>query len=360
MRARRTSSARIGGCRGGITRASTRATAPPQESLRADLRGVRDRWSIRGGARPTTRRRGAGAGSRARTFRSSPASIFPSRRTGAQAATFSELFAEVLHPVPARGRRAAGAGRGSARDADGAVRRVDLHGVERQVVVTRQVPCARVPRRRRGCDTPEGRCAPCHGAGKVRWARGHMVFTKSCARAPGTRPAAVCSAARACDGHGRAGADRGGARCGAGRACGDGARLRDRRARATPDARRRATAISTSTVQVAAAPGVPPRRRRPLLHRCRSAVHEAVLGARVEVPSLEGPVRLRISAGHAGRPAVPAARARRAGAAGGRGDLLVEVRIVLPQIVDERSQGTDREFGGATADVREAVVSHTS
>ena len=36
-------------------------------------------------------------------------------RTGAQAATFGELFAEVLHPVRTGGRRAARAGRRSAR-----------------------------------------------------------------------------------------------------------------------------------------------------------------------------------------------------------------------------------------------------
>ena len=40
-------------------------------------------------------------------------------------------------------------------------------------------------------------------------------------------------------------------------------------------------------------------------------VHEAVLGARIDVPTLEGPVELR-PAGHAGGTAVPDERARRA------------------------------------------------
>jgi curved DNA-binding protein CbpA len=72
---------------------------------------------------------------------------------GPQAATFSELFAEVLHPTPAadRGRAEAGADLHatislSFEDA--------LRGVERQVVVMRQIECGacRVPRRRRSAD----------------------------------------------------------------------------------------------------------------------------------------------------------------------------------------------------------------
>jgi DnaJ-class molecular chaperone len=63
-----------------------------------------------------------------------------------------------------------------------------------------------------------------------------------------------------------------------------------------------------------------------------------VLGARVDVPSLEGPVKLRIPPGtQAGQRfrlrdrGVPAA-------SGGRGDLLIEIRIVLPDVVDERGK----------------------
>ena len=74
-------------------------------------------------------------------------------------------------------------------------------------------------------------------------------------------------------------------------------------------------------------------------------VHEAVLGARVEVPSLEGPVKLRIPPGtQAGQ----RFRLRDRGAptaSRGRGDLLVEVRIVLPGVVDERGKELMREFG---------------
>jgi DnaJ-class molecular chaperone len=80
------------------------------------------------------------------------------------------------------------------------------------------------------------------------------------------------------------------------------------------------------------------------------AVHEAVLGTRIEVPSLDGPVKLRIP------PGTQAAQRFRLrgrgvpGAGGMRGDLIVEVMLVLPQIVDERSKELIREFGRLNSD----------
>jgi molecular chaperone DnaJ len=74
-------------------------------------------------------------------------------------------------------------------------------------------------------------------------------------------------------------------------------------------------------------------------------VHDAVLGARVDVPSLEGPVKLRIPPGtQAGQ----RFRLRDRGVptvSGTRGDLLIEIRIVLPAVVDERGKELMREFG---------------
>jgi len=78
------------------------------------------------------------------------------------------------------------------------------------------------------------------------------------------------------------------------------------------------------------------------------AIHEAVLGARVDVPTLDGRIRLRIPPGTAsgqrlrlrgrGVPPVPGVDAE-------AGDLIVEVQIVLPPIRDERSRELLREFG---------------
>lgn len=264
---------------------------------------------------------------------------FSAAAHGPQAATFTELFAEILHPLAAQG---------GARSEAGA----DLHatlavpfedamrGVERQVVVTRHEECA-------ACAgsghvrTAEARCAHCHGTGKVRWARGHMVFTKSCA---------------ACHGSGRQGTQRCAVCAGHGRqvrseavpvlvppGVEDGNRLRvPERGHAGRHGGRNGDLYVTVHVQ----PHPVFRREGDDLHVVLPiGIHEAVLGARIEVPSLDGPVRLRVPPGtHAGQ------RFRLGGrgvpnAAGSRGDLIVEVRIVLPAVVDERAKDLIREFG---------------
>jgi DnaJ-class molecular chaperone len=70
-----------------------------------------------------------------------------------------------------------------------------------------------------------------------------------------------------------------------------------------------------------------------------------VLGTRIDVPTLDGPVRLRIPPGtQAGRRFRVSGRGVEA-PAGTRGDLVVEVLLVLPQVVDERSKELMREFG---------------
>jgi len=87
------------------------------------------------------------------------------------------------------------------------------------------------------------------------------------------------------------------------------------------------------------------------------AVHEAALGARVEIPSPEGVLRLRVPPGtQSGQRlrlrerGVPSARR------GGRGDLIVEIRLVLPGVLDERSKELLREFARINGeDVRRAL-----
>jgi molecular chaperone DnaJ len=89
---------------------------------------------------------------------------------------------------------------------------------------------------------------------------------------------------------------------------------------------------------------------RPLLMTVNVAVHEAALGARVEIGTLEGAARLRIPPGtQTGQ----RFRLRGQGAPstrnGMRGDLIVEVRIMLPRLLDERSKELLREFGKINA-----------
>lgn len=258
---------------------------------------------------------------------------------GPQAATFTELFAEMLHPQPAAdtGRPQPGA------DIHAAVTvpfEDAMRGGERQVVVTRQDICGAC-RGTGAVRTPEGRCAPCHGSGKVRWARGHMVFTKSCAACDGTgrQRSQRCAA---CTGHGlhvRSEAVSVAIPAGVH----EGTRLR------IPDvghAGRRGARNGDLYVTVHVQPHPVFRRQGDdLCIVLPIGVHDAVLGTRADVPTLDGSVKLRIPPGtQAGQ----RFRLRERGAptaSGGRGDLIVEVRIVLPQVVDERGKELMREFG---------------
>jgi len=85
------------------------------------------------------------------------------------------------------------------------------------------------------------------------------------------------------------------------------------------------------------------------------AVHEAALGARINVPSIDGPLRLRVPPGtQSGQRFRMSERGAPSARDGHRGDLVVEVRLVLPAILDERSKELLREFGRLnSADVRQ-------
>jgi len=258
---------------------------------------------------------------------------------GAQAATFTELFAEVLHPVPGFGavRQEAGADIHATLTIDFAA---SIRGVERQIVVTRQVPCGQC--RGAGHTTVvEARCTQCKGSGAVRWARGHMVFSKPC---PG------------CGGTGRQSVQR----CGACNATGRTVRGEAVAVVVPPgtvdDTQLRIPELGHAgyyggrtgdlyvTVKVHPHP-IFRRQGDTLSCVVPLAVHEAVLGARIDVPTLDGPVKLRIPPGtqNGQRFRIPGRGV--AGQNGGRGDLLVDVSLVLPADMDERSRELMREFG---------------
>ena len=265
---------------------------------------------------------------------------------GTDAATFSELFADVLHPVP--------------QDDGGAEPGADLHaaltvtfeeslrGVDRHVLVTRQVACGVCGGAGR-TRTPEGRCPHCQATGKVRWARGHMVFSKSCAACAGTgrqrfQRCDICSAqgrlmrSEAVTVHVPAGVL-------------DGAHLR------VPErghAGRRGGRSGDLFVDVQVQP-------HPLFTRQGDhlfivvpvAVHEAVLGARIDVPTLDGGVTLRIPPGTQGGQRFRVTGRGAPTPSGARGDLVVEVKLVVPPVADERSKELMREFARLNAhDVR--------
>ena len=270
---------------------------------------------------------------------------------GNQAATFSELFAEALHPLPKadRGEREPGA------DLHASVSisfEESMRGADRHVMVTRQVPCG-------ACGgagqlrTVDSRCPQCQGTGSLRWARGHMVFTKACAGCSGTgrERHQRCGS---CVGHGRVVRSDGvSVRIPPGVVDGTRLRLPQRGHAGTRGGR-----PGDLYVDVQVRPHPVLRREGVDLHMTVPvAVHEAALGSRVELPSFDGPVKLRVPPGTQGGQRFRISGRGAVTVSGGRGDLLVEVKVTLPAILDERSKELMREFARLhQEDVRQELV----
>jgi DnaJ-class molecular chaperone len=90
------------------------------------------------------------------------------------------------------------------------------------------------------------------------------------------------------------------------------------------------------------------------LHTVASiGIHEAALGAKIEVPAPDGMARLRVPPGtQTGQRFRVRGRGAPSPRDGTRGDLVVEVRIMLPRMLDERSKELLREFGRINGDRR--------
>ncbi len=258
---------------------------------------------------------------------------------GAGASTFGDLFADVFR-------------RGFERPNDQVERGADLHarievsfdeairGAERHLMVTHLSTCA-------ACGgsgavrTAEARCLHCGGTGAIRSARGHMIFTRTCPQCGGTGRQRQASCGR-CGGTGvETRTEPILVRVPPGTA--DGARLR---VEGKGNCGRRGGPCGDLyvTVQVLAHP-LFRRDGDDLFLQVPVAVHEAALGTRIDVPTLEGAARLRIPPGTQSGQRF---RLRERGVPtrdGRRGDLVVEVRIVLPRLLDERSKELLREFG---------------
>jgi molecular chaperone DnaJ len=272
--------------------------------------------------------------------------------SGAAAPTFGDLFADVL-----KQRHDSGANGAPARGAD-------LHqslflpfedamrGGQRQLAMTRQDSC-------RACQgtgrlqAAESRCLHCHGVGIVKSARGHMVFSKPCAHCGGTGRQAqtrcpVCGGAQV---EMRAETISIGLPAG----LADGARMR---VAGKGHAGRNGGEAGDLYVTIRVEPHRLFRREGDDLHLLVPiAIHEAALGAKVEVPSLEGHARLRVPPGtQSGQRFRLRERGVPSPRDGRRGDLVVEVRLVLPRLLDERSKELLREFGRLNAeDVRKEM-----
>jgi len=264
---------------------------------------------------------------------------------GTEAPTFGDLFADVFQR--------------EARAAEGTPERgVDLHqtitlefaqalaGGQRVITLTRQEHC--ITCRGLGRLTAdETRCLHCHGTGAVKSARGHMVFSKPCSY---------------CGGSGRQAATR------------------------CPTCHGQQVMMRSESLTISMPPGLADEARirvpgkghvgryggdngdllitvrvkpHPLFRRDGDdlvvtvpvAIHEAALGAKIEVPSMDGPARLRVPPGtQSGQRFRLRERGVVSARDGRRGDLVIEVRLVLPKLLDERSKELLREFGRINPD----------
>ena len=262
---------------------------------------------------------------------------FSAPAEGPLAATFSELFADVFQDAA---REAIAPSQGAPLEATLRLSFGDaVRGGRFPLSIVRQERCAacggdgRIPR-------PAVACPACHGTGSLRWARGHMVFTKPCATCAGSGRM-TSQACRACAGAGVAprsevvtvsvppGID-------------DGARV------AVPGrghAGARGGPAGDLYVSIEVAPHAFLRRKGRDLHvTLPVAVHEAALGAKVDVPVLDGTVRLKVPANTASGQRLRVRGAGVPAAVGEPGDLIAEVQIVLPPVKDERSRELLREF----------------
>ncbi len=256
-----------------------------------------------------------------------------------QQSTFGDLFADVF--------------RGEPLHVSGPERGADLHttisltfeqamrGGEFRIAVGKQATC-------HDCagtgvlSMAAARCPACDGVGTVRSARGHMVFTRACGRCRGTG----ILAQQTCAGCGGLGSVARSEQLAAVVPAGinDGARLRLGTA---GSAGRMGGPPGDVYVTVHVAPHPLFRRDGDELHLVVPvAVHEAALGARIEIPGVDGPTRLRVPPGtQSGQHFRLRGRGAPSPRTGRRGDLVVEVRLMLPSVLEERSKLLLRELG---------------
>lgn len=257
---------------------------------------------------------------------------------GADASTFGDLFVDVF-------RQAASSAPTLSRGADiltDVTLTLDevLHGATRDITVHRRVAC-RLCRGQGVLDAAPLPCRQCGGSGQQRLGRGHMVFVRTCeaCQGGGVVRQRTC---HGCHGHGQhdstatiavtlppgladgdhvvqAGQGHVGVRGGP---SGDlhlrvHVRVDERLARVGNDLH--------MTLPV--------------------AVHEAVLGARVAVPTLDGPLSVRVPPGiQTGQRIRLRERGVPSRKTGRRGDLVLEVQLVLPPVIDARGRELMQEF----------------
>lgn len=263
---------------------------------------------------------------------------FSAAAEGSMAATFSELFADVF----------ADAAREATTPTRGQDLEVTLHVSFEDAVRGAQVPVS-VTRNERcqGCRgrgfvaRPVAACPACGGRGARQWARGHMVFSKTCPTCGGDGRS-VREACQVCQGAGIA--------------------MRTQVITVTiPPGLESASRIAVPGRGHAGAVGGPSgdlyltvevgehrffRRDGADLHLTLPvSITEAAFGATITVPGIDGPVSVEVPPGvrSGAQLTVPGAGGAKRGVAG-RGDLIVSVAIVLPTELTGESRRLLREF----------------
>ncbi len=267
---------------------------------------------------------------------------FSARAHGAAASTFGDLFADVVRAAAES--VSDDGGRGSDLHIDVQVPfTAAFEGVVTRFTVTRRGQCERCDGTGRR-ETRADRCPECGGAGVTRGARGHMVFTKACARCDGSGVLRFTNCP-ACGGEGLAIRSEdiavkvpAGVR--------DGERLR---LPGLGNAGRRGGGTGDLYVTVHVEPHPLYRREGDDLHiDVPIAIHEAAFGARIDVPSPSGPCRLRVPPGtQSGQQFRARERGLPSSRTGKPGDLVATVRIVLPPLDDEGARALVRALAEA-------------
>lgn len=256
----------------------------------------------------------------------------------AQAPTFGELFADVLQGragltgVPEQGADLHATLAVTFEEA--------LRGARRPLGVSRLERCA--PCHGLGAvKVPETRCVSCDGTGHVRGVRGHMVFARTCPACAGAGVVRhrVCAA---CGGEG-VGVHTGPVVVEVPPGVADGTHL------VIPGeghAGRRGGPAGAMRLSIEVQPHDHFRRvGDDLVFDLPVAIHEAALGARIEIASFDGVARLRVPPGTQAGQRLRLRERGAPGRDGRRGDLVAIVRLVLPRQLDERSRALLKEFG---------------
>lgn len=256
---------------------------------------------------------------------------------GNEAATFSELFADVFQDAARRARD----------QVHGTSIELTMQVTFEEAMLGGTVPVS-VARQERcpGCGgagvvgLSPSMCPSCEGQGATKWARGHMMFTKPCEPCGGTGQLTRMTC-RTCAGNGLQTRSEV-----VSVAVPAGVESRTRlvvpgRGHAGPHG----GPAGDLYVTIEVLPHPVFRRDGRNLHvTVPVAIHEAALGARIDVPTLSGSVKAKVPPGTAGGTRLRL-RGHGVQCADESGDLIVEIQLVLPPVQDERSKALLREFG---------------